>query len=158
MIISRESLNHKNILGKIRTIYQEHYQNDNIELIQRVINDVIDLFSGKKKGFLQCDTGYHDLLHTLQVIPPFIGIIDGRNKSKDTPKISKDIFNLGIIAVLLHDTGYIKTEDDTEGTGGNIHFFIYREALIFQDIIYHRWGLKTIKSIVSKIVSCVLGW
>jgi len=86
-------------------------------------------FSGKRKGFLQCDTRYHDLSHTLQVIHPFIGMIDGWNKSKHSPNISREFFDIGIIGVLLHDTGYIKTSDDIDGTGAK-HTFVhtYRSA------------------------------
>lgn len=128
-MLNRENLNPKNILNKIRAIYKKNYQEANIGIIEVVVKDVIDLFSGKRKGFLKCDTRYHDLLHTLQVIPPFIGIIDGWNRSENSPNISREFFDIGIIAVLLHDTGYLKTADDIDGTGAK-HTFIhpYRSA------------------------------
>jgi len=91
-MLNMKKLTPKNILDEIRTICKENYQKDNTDIIEAVLNDVIDLFSGKRKGFQKCDTKYHDLLHTLQVIPPFIGIIDGWNKSQNTPFIIKRIF------------------------------------------------------------------
>lgn len=115
-MLNRKKLTPKDILDEIRTICKENYQEDNIDIIEVVLKDIIDLLSGKRKGFLKCDTRYHDLSHTLQVIPPFIGIIDGWNKSENLPNISREFFDIGIIAVLLHDAGYIKTEDDIEGT------------------------------------------
>ena len=128
-MLNKEHLNPKNILNKIRTIYKQNYQEANIGMIEVVLKDVIDLFSGKRKGFLKCDTRYHDLSHTLQVIQPFIGMIDGWNKSKNSPNISREFFDIGIIAVLLHDTGYIKTSDDIDGTGAKHTFIhIYRSA------------------------------
>ena len=115
-------LSPQKILEHVRTIHAENYGDADLHIIETVFNDVIDLFSGKITGFQKCDTRYHDLLHTLQVIPPFIGIIDGWNKSKNTPRISKEYFDIGIIAVLLHDTGYIKISGDTGGTGGKYTF------------------------------------
>jgi hypothetical protein len=128
-MLGKENLNPENILNEIRSVYKENYQEANIGMIEVVLKDVIDLFSGKREGFLKCDTRYHDLSHTLQVLHPFIGIIDGWNKSKNSPNISRDFFDIGIIAVLLHDTGYIKTSDDVDGTGAK-HTFIhtYRSA------------------------------
>src|SRR4030042_212887 len=106
MFILRD-LDYRSILDKIKIICKENYQDDNTEIIEKVLKDVTDLFTGKRKGFLKCDTEYHDLIHTLQVIPPFIGIIDGWNKSERTPDVPRELFDIGIIAVLLHDTGYM---------------------------------------------------
>jgi hypothetical protein len=121
-ILKGETLTAQSILNKIRKIYKEHYQNDDIDTIKAVLDDLMDLFSGNMKGYLKCDTGYHDIKHTLQVVPPFIGILDGWNKSKKRSKIPKDLFDRGIIAVLLHDTGYIKSDNDIEGTGAKYTF------------------------------------
>jgi hypothetical protein len=128
-MLNKENPSPKDILNKIRTIYKENYQETNMGIIEVVLKDVIDLFSGKRKGFLKCDTRYHDLFHTLQVVQPFIGIIDGWNKSRNSPNISRESFDIGIIAVLLHDTGYIKTSDDIDGTGAKHTFMhVYRSA------------------------------
>lgn len=128
-MFNKEGLNDKNILNLIRQVYEENYQDSNIQIIEKVFSDVRDLFNGKRKGFLRCDTKYHDIFHTLQVVHPFVGILDGWNKSGNSPKISKEMFNLGLIAVLLHDTGYIKAEGDIEGTGGKYTFIhIWRSA------------------------------
>lgn len=120
--IGSMTLTRTDILEGIRTVSRTHYHEDRIDILERVLDDVGDLFSGRRKGYLKCDTWYHNLMHTLQVLPPFLGIIEGRNKSKDIPGVSKELFVLGIIAVLLHDTGYIKAEGDNEGTGGKYTF------------------------------------
>ncbi len=121
-MLKNKELNQQNLFKKIRTIYKENYQDNSVEIIEKIFTDVNDLYDGKKQGFLKCDTNYHDFPHVLGVIPPFIGIIDGWNKSGNKPKISKQIFDLGIIGVLLHDAGYIKSSDDVEGTGAKYTF------------------------------------
>jgi hypothetical protein len=154
-MLNGEELNEKNILKKIKTIYKENYQDDSIEILEKIFLDVRDLFSGKRKGFLKCDTKYHDFSHTLHVIPPFIGIIDGWNKSGNHPKISKKIFNLGIIAVLLHDTGYIKSEDDVEGTGAKYTFVHIYRSTAFAEYFLSRSGFsKSNITTIQNIIMC----
>ncbi len=112
-------------------------------------------FSGKRKGVQKCDTRYHDLMHTLQVIPPFIGIIDGWNKNKNTPYITREFFDIGVIAVLLHDTGYIKTEDDIEGTGAKYTFTHIQRSADFAGLYLRHLGFEKQKiSEVQNIIMC----
>ncbi len=142
------------ILNQIKEIYKKHYQDDDLEKIKTALDDLIALFSGNMKGYLKCDTGYHDMMHTLQVVPPFIGIIDGWNKSENFPKISKEFFDRGIIAVLLHDTGYIKTENDVEGTGAKYTFIHTQRSADFASYYLSKRGFKkdTINSIKNIIM------
>lgn len=154
-MISGWSLTQKGILEGIRTVYKECYSETSIDIIARVLSNIVDLFSGEKRGFLKCDTGYHDLMHTLQVIPPFVGIIDGRNKSQHTPKISKELFDLGIIAVLLHDTGYMKAEGDIEGTGGKYTFVHIQRSIDFSGHYLSQLGFKENKiNSVRNFIMC----
>jgi hypothetical protein len=152
-MVQSEPLTAQSIQNKIRKIYKEHFQNDDIETIKGVFDDLIALFSGNMKGYLKCDTGYHDIKHTLQVIPPFIGILDGWNKSKKLPRISKELFDRGIIAVLLHDTGYIKTDNDIEGTGAKYTFVHTQRSVDFATDYLSKKGfdkdsINSIKNII----------
>jgi len=143
----------KDLLNEIKGFCKENYKEEDISLIELVFKDIIDLFSGRRKGFLRCDTRYHDLSHTLQVVSPFIGIIDGWNKSENPLKISKEFFEMGIIGVLLHDTGYIKTADDIEGTGAKYTFIHpYRSSEFaskyLQEIGFEEDKILSIKNII----------
>jgi hypothetical protein len=145
----------ENILDELKIICKKIYGENNIDIIKTAFNDVAALFSGKRKGFQKCDTRYHDLMHTLQVIPPFIGIIDGWNKNKSTPYISREFFDIGIIAVLLHDTGYIKTEDDIEGTGAKYTFTHIQRSADFAGLYLPQLGFNKYKiSGVRNIIMC----
>jgi len=132
---------HKNIMQSIKSIYSTNYGTENTDLIETVFNDVIDLFNGERSGFQRCDAQYHDFSHTLQTIPPFIEIIDGWNKAKESSKILKNYFDLGIIAVLLHDTGYMKTMDDQQGTGAKYTFIHIQRSVDFAGSYLPRIGL-----------------
>lgn len=141
-------LTYENILGEIKTICMANYHDDDVDLVERVFKDSISLFDGKTGGFLKCDTRYHNIIHTLQTIPPFIEIVDGWNKSKSDPFVSKKYYMLGIIAVILHDTGYIKCDDDTGGTGAKYTFTHVQRSIDFAGAYLPRIGLDT-DSIVS---------
>lgn len=131
--MDKRVLNKEKVLEDVRKIYRDTYDTDNLDLIEQAFNDVADLFAGRMAGYIRCDTSYHDLVHTLQVIQPFIGIIDGINKSEHPVKLSKYYFDLGIIAVLLHDTGYIKTDTDPTGTGGKYTFAHIQRSIDFAE-------------------------
>lgn len=141
-------LTYENIMGEIKTICRANYRDDDVLLVERVFRDSINLFDGKTGGFQRCDTRYHNIVHTLQTIPPFIEIIDGWNKSKSVPFISKEYYMLGIIAVILHDTGYIKCDDDTGGTGAKYTFTHVQRSVDFAGTYLPQIGLDG-KSVVS---------
>lgn len=150
-----KNLSYKTILSLIKKVYRENYGDDNIEAIEDVLSDVNALFNGRIKGYLKCDTKYHDLLHTLQVIPPFVSIIDGWNKSGNMPPVSREIFDIGIIAVMLHDTGYIKEEGDTEGTGAKYTFVhIKRSADFAEQYLLQKGFQKDFTIGVRNIIMC----
>src|SRR6185437_3386983 len=40
-----------------------------------------------------------------------------RHRAKAKPLLTQRMFELGLLAILMHDTGYLKQRGDTEGTG-----------------------------------------
>jgi hypothetical protein len=142
------SLTYENIIGQIKRISRDNYGDDDVRLVERVFQDSIELFNGNADGFQRCNMRYHTVVHTLQTIPPFIEIIDGWNKSKSTPSVSKEYYILGIIAVILHDTGYIKYDNDTEGTGAKYTFTHVQRSIDFAGAYLPRIGLDD-RSVVS---------
>ena len=137
-LVEGETMTKKRVLNEIRRICRENCGN-NIEVIEPVFNDVVELFTGKKTGFLKCDTAYHDFSHTLEVVFVFLRIIRGWNQKEKMSGIPAEFFNMGIIAALLHDTGYLKTEDDPDGTGGKYTFIHIQRGI---DFARHYLSLK----------------
>jgi hypothetical protein len=149
-MFSRETLTEENILKHIQNIYERNYNAKDMDPIKRIFDDVIDLFQGRRPGYQACDAQYHNLTHTFQTIPPFVEIVDGWNKSGQTPRISKEFFRFGVIGVLLHDTGYIKTQGDTEGTGAKYTFTHMQRSIEFADGYLKDIGFD------NKSVTCIL--
>lgn len=154
-LINGEMITDKRVLDEIKTLYHEQYNESTPESIEAFFNDIIDLFSGKQQGFLKCDTLYHDLSHTLQVVFVFLKIVRGWNRKEKKSKISKESLTIGLIAALLHDTGYLKTEDDADGTGGKYTFIHIQRGI---DFAHHYLSLRGFKEnkieSVKNILTC----
>ena len=89
--------------------------------IGQVIQDVDNLFHGRFPGYLACDTRYHSFEHTLLLFPPFCQLAVALFKKYPEALSPRDI-ELGLIAVFLHDTGYIRNVDDHSGSGAKYTF------------------------------------
>ena len=155
MTFNSRQISREYIADKIKSFYESNYANSDIGFIKTVLNDVVELFNGKRKGFQRCDAQYHDLTHTFQVVPPFVEIIDGWNKSGNMPKVSKECFDIGITAVLLHDTGYIKKQGDTAGTGAKYTFEHIQRSIDFAVYYLPQIGFDNQKiAQLTNVISC----
>ncbi len=86
-------------------------------LIDRLFADVTRMFRGEYPGYLPIDMFYHDYEHTLQATVCLLHILEGRHRAGAKPALSPRDCELSLMAVLLHDSGYLKRTDDTKGTG-----------------------------------------
>ncbi len=89
--------------------------------VRQVSQDVFALFKGYLPSYLPCDTRYHDLEHTLRLLPPFCQIAVALSKKPPETILPRDL-ELGLIAVFLHDCGYIRKKGDRSGTGAKYTF------------------------------------
>jgi hypothetical protein len=85
--------------------------------IPRVFGWAIECFSGNYGDYQAVDARYHDFEHTLQGTLCMARLLRGRHLAKARPPLTQRMFQLGLIAILTHDTGYLKKREDTEGTG-----------------------------------------
>jgi hypothetical protein len=83
--------------------------------IRRVFRDIILLFCGEYCGYKKCDIQYHDLKHTTDCFMAMCRLIHGA--SLRGIRMDERHVELGLIASLMHDTGYIRLEEDAWGTG-----------------------------------------
>lgn len=96
------------------------FTGEDFNQIRDVFTDITKLFKGNFSNYQICDTKYHDLHHTLEAVSVMVKILVGMMIKKG--KISKKLAKLGIIATLLHDTGFIKLKGDDQGTGAKYTF------------------------------------
>lgn len=117
-------------------IYLELFPDGTHAFIHDAFSWAADAFAGRYKDFQPIDAKYHDLEHTLQGTIAFVRLLKGYGKAKATPQLTQRAFELGLIAILLHDTGYLKHRGDTEGTGAKytlVH--VSRSAEFARDLL-----------------------
>ncbi|MCD6308908.1 MAG: hypothetical protein J7M24_07940 [Candidatus Latescibacteria bacterium] len=85
------------------------------DTLETVFRDIIRLYNGEYPGFSRCRTEYHDLRHTLFAFVAMSRLMHGYIVAGES--ITERSVLLGLISALMHDTGYIQTDDDHDGTG-----------------------------------------
>lgn len=140
-------------LKEVKEIFRDIFEKHSLHMIEKVFGDVTNLFAGRMKGFHRCDTRYHDIQHTIKTVIVMIQIMDGWNKSGSLPIVSQRVFELGIIAALLHDVGYIKRLGDRKGTGAKYTFRHVKRSIEFARhyLSSLRYSRETIFSVQNMI-------
>ncbi|MDB6020121.1 MAG: hypothetical protein JWR19_4610 [Pedosphaera sp.] len=76
-----------------------------------------ECFTGQYANYQAVDAKYHDFEHTLQGTLCMVRLLHGRQQAAADPPLNGKLFQLGLVAILFHDTGYLKEKGDVEGTG-----------------------------------------
>lgn len=105
------------VAHEVQLIYLSLFPEGNRLIVPRAFGVVIDCFSGGNPNYLPIDARYHDVEHTLQGTLCFARLLRNRHLAGVEPRLDGDQFELGLLAMLLHDTGYLKRKGDSEGTG-----------------------------------------
>ncbi len=85
--------------------------------VPRVFGWAIECFTGGYADYQAVDARYHDFEHTLQGTLCLARLLRARHAAGASPAITQRLFQLALLAILLHDTGYLKRKDDPQGTG-----------------------------------------
>jgi len=85
--------------------------------VPRIFGWAIECFTGGHPEYQPIDALYHDFEHTLQGTLCMARLLHGRHLAGQNPPLPQRMFQLGLIGILLHDTGYLKKRNDTTGTG-----------------------------------------
>jgi hypothetical protein len=107
--------NHKKVLEEVELVTRLISPDFDFKYIIKTFWDVHTLFKGEYPGFRACNTEYHDIRHTHQVLLGMLRLIHGAVIS-GVHFTDKEI-NIGLIGALMHDSGYIQNANDDTGTG-----------------------------------------
>jgi len=113
----------------------------------------IECFTGRHPGYQAVDARYHDFEHTLQGTLCMIRLLEGRHRAGVEPQLTPAMFQLGLLAILLHDSGYLKRRDDTQGTGAKYTItHVHRSAEFAGDMLAERgFGEEDIRAVKNMI-------
>lgn len=102
---------------EVQSAYLGMFPKGDAMFVPRVFGWAIECFTGGYRDYQPVDARYHDFEHTLQGALCMARLLHGRHLAKAHPQLTQRMFHLGVIAILMHDTGYLKKRDDKDGTG-----------------------------------------
>jgi hypothetical protein len=103
--------------AEVQAAYLAIFPKGDLLFVPRAFGWVIECFTGNFHDYQAIDARYHDFEHTLQGTLCLARLLRARHLAGATPPLTERMFQLSILAILLHDTGYLKKQGDTEGTG-----------------------------------------
>src|SRR4051812_48940855 len=116
----RRPVDTKNLSGvtaECKRLFLEVFPRGDPQFVDQAFAWAGACFRGEFAGYQALDVQYHDFEHTLQGTLCMVRLLHGRHRANTLPPLTERLFQLGLLAILLHDTGYLKTEDDQDGTG-----------------------------------------
>jgi hypothetical protein len=102
---------------EVQAIYAAMFPSAEPLFIPMIFGWALDCFTGHYEDYQAIDARYHDFEHTLQGTLCLARLLHGYHEAGAEPALTEGMFQLSILAILLHDTGYLKKRDDVEGTG-----------------------------------------
>ena len=103
------------VIEEVLRIFYYHYSEDAALRVRLAFSQVRSLFTGEFPGYRECLAEYHDFNHTMSVLLASARLLDGYNIERVF--LPEELAIHLFLAALLHDTGYIQEDWDTEGTG-----------------------------------------
>ena len=140
---------------EVQSAYHSCFPNGDLKFVPRVFGWAVDCFTGRHGDYQSIDAPYHDFEHTLQGTLCMARLLCGRHLAGAVPPISEHFFQLGIIAILLHDTGYLKKRGDNAGTGAKYTItHVHRSTEFSAEFLLHKgFSASDIKA-VQHMISC----
>ena len=103
--------------AQVRSIYQGMFPDGDAAFVARAFEWAGQCFSGRFAGYQPIDACYHDFEHTLQGTLCLARLLHGRHAAGAKLKVTQHAFELALLAILFHDSGYLKKHGDIKGTG-----------------------------------------
>jgi hypothetical protein len=105
------------IAAAAQAAFRKMFPRASTGIIDRLFFDVRRMFTGHYLDYQAADLYYHNFEHTLQAALCFVHLLLGRHGTRVQPRLTPRQAELGLAAVLMHDTGYLKLRSDRAGTG-----------------------------------------
>ncbi|HKQ25054.1 MAG TPA: HD domain-containing protein [Burkholderiales bacterium] len=141
---------------EVNRIFLELYPNASTHVLNRAFRDLRRLHKGEYPGYRACDTGYHNLQHSLDVTLAMARLMDGYERSHHdhrTEALGAKLFRFGVVAALFHDIGYLRKVNDMRHKNGAEYTLkhVSRGARFLEEYI-SRLGMAELAPIAAQII------
>jgi hypothetical protein len=141
--------------AQVQSLYLKLFPNAERAFVPRSFAWFMECFEGRFDDYQPIDALYHDVEHTLQGTLCLARLLYNRHRAQAAPELTERMFQLAILAILFHDTGYLKKRGDTEGTGAKytpIH--VGRSAAFAREFLLKKSFPDTEIRIIQNLISC----
>ena len=140
---------------RVASIYRSIFPNGDRAFVPQAFEWAGKFFSGEYDDYQAIDARYHDFEHTLQGTLCLARLLHGRHEAKALPSLSQKAFELGLLAILFHDTGYLKKKDDVEGTGAKYTpTHVGRSAVFAREFLSRRGYTEAETTAIQNMIRC----
>jgi hypothetical protein len=141
--------------SEVGSIYAALFPDGDPAFVAGAFRWVLDSFRGGLPEYRPLDVGYHDIEHTLQGTLCLSRLLQGRQRAGAEPRLTAKAFELGLLAILFHDTGYLKRRSDMGGTGAKytvVH--VDRSAAFARDFLLGKGFSESEVVAVQNMIHC----
>src|SRR5947208_8093489 len=117
MALQIDTRNPRHVRAEVESVSRRFFHEGDSELVPCAFDWATQCFTGKYANYDPIDAGYHDFEHTLQGTLCLSRLLAGRQRARARPALSQADFENCVLAILFHDTGYLKERSDRDGTG-----------------------------------------
>jgi hypothetical protein len=143
------------VQAELQAAYAEMFPQGDGEYIPKIFGWAASWFSGQYLDYQAIDAHYHDLEHTLQGALCMGRLLRRRHQQPTEPRLTQRMLELGLLAMLTHDTGYLKKRNDTEGTGAKYTLIHVDRSIEFAGELMRAGGFSTEEILaVQNMVRC----
>ena len=143
--------------AEVQKVYLEIFPQGDRNYIPMIFQWAREWFAGKYGDYLPIDAHYHDLEHTLRGALCMARLLGGREAQKQKPALTQRMFELGMLAILMHDSGYLKKRGDTGGTGAKYTLTHVDRSLDFAGEVMREHGFPEAEIRAVQHMICCTG-
>ena len=140
---------------EVQAAYLAMFPRAHALFVPQVFGWAIDCFTGRYPHYQEVDAAYHDFEHTMQGTLCVARLLRGRHRAEVRPRMTRRLLELGLLAILFHDTGYLKRKGDVKGTGAKYTVTHVDRSKNFAGRVLRKHGFSAaeIKS-VQNMIQC----
>ena len=117
------------VCEEVCAILRQLAPNIDLKPVEQAFDVFGRLYAGTLPGYLGCETWYHDAQHSLDCALVMARLIEGHERGlAATGRLGGRRAQLGVIAALFHDAGYIRKSTDEEQHGAQFTLFHVRRS------------------------------
>ena len=100
--------------AEVARLHARLFPKASVRGLERAFADAVRIYDGGDLDYWPCETEYHDIQHVLDVTLAMARLMDGyeRGRGKGEEPISAELYDVGALAALFHDFGYLRSRSD----------------------------------------------